>query len=168
MHKDEFINEITGYYGEFQNDTVAKRFVQTLNRINDYDLEKLANWFFENIPAKFPVDVTTLTKGVNACTIFFHEEKKSCPICSKPNSVKANFCCNCGYDFSIPAEEYRKTLVAPEVVAKSFQNIFKGLEENKAKIYTCRDCLKYQFCPIQAERKQKPCMKISLREGVKE
>ena len=76
MNKDEFINEITGYYGEFQNDTVAKRFVQTLNRINDYDLEKLANWFFENIPAKFPVDVTKLTKGVNACTIFFHEEKK--------------------------------------------------------------------------------------------
>ena len=168
MKKSEFMAEITGYYGDFQNDTVAKRFVMKLNKINDSDLDKLLEWFFDNIPAKWPVDVTTLTKGVNSCTIFLQEEKKRCPICTSPNIESAKFCCNCGYDFSIPAEEYRKTLVAPEVVAKSFQNIFKGLEENKAKIYTCRDCLKYQYCPIQAERKQKPCMKISLREGVKE
>jgi len=163
MNKSEFLNEITGYYGDFQNDTVAKRFVMKLNKINDSDLDKLLDWFFDNIPAKWPVDVTTLTKGVNSCTIFLQEEKKRCPICTSTNIETAKFCCNCCYDFSIPPEEYRKNLVAPEIVAKSFQNIYKGLEENKAKIYTCRDCLKYRYCPIQAERKQKPCMKISLR-----
>lgn len=168
MNRKEFLIELTGYYGMFPNENIAEHFARIIKKISENDLQKLLDWFFENIPSSWKIDVSTLTKGINSCTIFFQEEKKSCPICSSPNKEASKFCCNCGYDFSIPAEEYRKTLVAPEIVAKSFQNIYKGLEENKAKIYTCRDCLKYRYCPIQAERKQKPCMKISLREGVKE
>ena len=163
MTKEEFITELTGYYGDFSNATVAKQFILNVKKINDNDLPKLLNWFFENIPARFPVDVTTLTKGITACTIFFHEEKKSCPICSKPNGIKANFCCNCGYDFSVPADEYKKNFAPPELVKKTFSNMFVKLEENKRSLYRCSDCTRFMFCHIADNNaSHAPCNKFIL------
>lgn len=134
MTKDEFIMELTGYYGGFQNDTVAKLFVQTLNKIDEADLDRLFEWFLVNIPANWKVDVTTLTKGVNSCCIFFKEPKKCCPICNALNREKANFCSNCGYDFSVPAESYRAMLAKPEDVARVFGNLARNMAEKKAEI----------------------------------
>lgn len=134
MTKDEFITELTGYYGGFQNDTVAKLFVQTLNKIDESDLDRLFEWFLVNIPANWKVDITTLTKGVNSCCIFFKEPKKRCPICNALNGEKARFCSNCGYDYSVPAERYRASLAKPEDVKKAFGEIVTGLEMKKAEI----------------------------------
>ena len=131
MNRKEFVAEITGYYGDFPNDIVAKRFVQTLSKINESDLEKLADWFFQNIPANWKIDVTTLTKGITSCCIFFHEAKKNCPICQALNRESANFCLNCGYDFTIPAEEYRKTLADSETVNIAMRDIFLKMAEKK-------------------------------------
>ena len=134
MNRKEFAAEITGYYGNFQNEAVARLFVQTLNKINESDLDRLFDWFLVNIPANWKVDVTTLTKGVNSCCIFFKEPKKRCPICNALNGEKANYCSNCGYDFSVPAESYRAMLAKPEDVAKAFSAIQSGLAEKKAAI----------------------------------
>jgi len=144
MNRKEFVAEITGYYGDFQNDIVAKRFVQTLSKINESDLEKLADWFFQNIPANWKIDVTTLTKGINSCCIFYHEEKKACPICRAQNRYSAKYCYNCGYDFAVPADEYRKTLADAETVTTAMRNIFSKLEAKKQEI-NCKNCKHHQF-----------------------
>ena len=134
MTKNEFITEISGYYGDFQNETVARLFVQTLNKIDESDLDRLFEWFLVNIPANWKVDVTTLTKGVTACCIFFAEPKKRCPICNALNRERANFCSNCGYDYLIPADRYRASLAKPEDVKKAFDGIKDNLAEKKAEI----------------------------------
>lgn len=134
MTKDEFITELTGYYGGFQNDTVAKLFVQTLNKIDESDLDRLFEWFLVNIPANWKVDVTTLTKGVNSCCIFFIEPKKRCPICNALNGEKARFCSNCGYDYSIPTDRYRASLAKTEDVARVLGNLCRDMAEKKAEI----------------------------------
>lgn len=134
MKKSEFMAELMGYYGDFQNDTVAKLFVQMLNKIDESDLDRLFEWFLVNIPANWKVDVTTLTKGVNSCCIFFKEPKKRCPICNALNGEKARFCSNCGYDYSVPAVEYRSTLAKPEDVKLVIGRIEKALGEKKRQI----------------------------------
>lgn len=131
MTKDEFITELTSYYGGFQNDTVAKLFVQTLNKIDESDLYRLFEWFLVNIPANWKVDVTTLTKGVNSCCIFLKEPKKRCPICNALNGEKARFCCNCGYDFSFPADRYRASLAKTEDVSRVLGNLCRDMAEKK-------------------------------------
>jgi len=132
MTKDEFITELTNYYGGFQNDAVAKLFVQTLNKIDESDLDRLFEWLLVNIPANWKVDVTTLTKGVNSCCIFFKEPKKRCPICNALNGEKARFCSNCGYDYSVPADRYRASLAKTEDVARVLGNLCRDMAEKKS------------------------------------
>lgn len=133
MSYEEFYTEITGYYGSFPNTTVSKRFMQTLKRIRESDLDKLLDWFFANIPARLQVDNTTLLKGVSSCCIFFIEPKKRCPICQKLVNEKAQICCNCNYDFAVPPERYKKTLVTHEMVIASMKKAVEDAEERRAK-----------------------------------
>ena len=134
MTHGEFYEEIKGYYGDFSNETVTRHFLRILKKIPEADLEKLLDWFLENIPSTFHADAKALLDGTKACFIRFIETKKTCPICNAKNDEESNFCWHCGYDFSVPAEECRKLLAKPEDVSRAFSKLYRGLAEKKAEI----------------------------------
>lgn len=131
MTRQEFMTEINGYYG-FKNEFVTKKFIQKLNQIAEPDLDRLLDWFLGNIQSNWTVDNTTLEKGIEACCIFLIVPKKKCPMCGANVNKTARLCFNCGYNFSIPVEQY--DMAKPEDVARVFGNLYRDMAEKKAEI----------------------------------
>ena len=128
MTKQDFVAEITAYYGNFANETVYKQFVRVLKRIADKDLERLLDWTLANVPSRFPVDVKTLTDGVRACFIQFVEEKKHCPVCGALIAEESQICVFCGYHYDITPEEYRATFADAADVSALMTGILEKLQ----------------------------------------
>ena len=133
MTRQEFMTEINGYYG-FKNEFVVKKFIQKLNQIAESDLDRLLDWFMENVQANWNVDYQVLEKGIKACCIFLIVPKKRCPICKATNNETARLCFNCGYDFRIPVEQYQNQMAKPEDVARFFGNLARNMAEKKEEI----------------------------------
>ena len=133
MTKQEFIADITAYYGNFANEAVYKQFIRVLKRIADKDLERLIDWIFANVPANFTVDVKTLTDGVRACFIQFIENKKRCPICGATIAEESQVCVFCGYHYDITPEEFKKSLVDEADISAVMTGIFEKLR-NKCNV----------------------------------
>lgn len=136
MTKQDFITEITAYYGNFANEAVYKQFIRVLKRIADRDLEKLLDWIFANVPANFSVDVKTLTDGARACFIQFVEQKKRCPVCGALIAEESQICVFCGYHYDITPEEFRATLADAADASALMTGILEKLRAKCADIKT--------------------------------
>ena len=134
MTKQEFLANILEYYGNFGNEGIYKQFLKVLSKIADKDLEKLFNWFLENIPANYTIDVKTLLDATKANFVSFVKEdnKTKCPVCEYPIAQGLQKCPYCEYDYSMSAEEYKQ--IVRERAAKQLTKIFEPFVIKQAEL----------------------------------
>jgi len=125
MTKQEFLANVLEYYGNFGNEGIYKQFLKVLAKIADKDLQKLFDWFLENIPANYRIDVKTLLDATKANFVSFvkEENKNKCPVCEYPIAKGLQKCPYCEYDFTMSAEEYKQ--IVRERAAKQLTQIFE-------------------------------------------
>lgn len=124
MTRKEFLSEIIGYWGNFQNESVLKQFARILAKIQEKDLDKIFDWLLENVPVTYTLDVKTLLSATKACFIGFVDEKKNCPICNASLNKAAGVCWHCGYDYTQTPEEFRASLVPADQVFEELKKVY--------------------------------------------
>jgi len=170
MTKQDFLAGILEYYGNFANEGIYKQFLKTLSKIADKDLDRLHEWFLENVPANYRVDVKTLTDGVRACFISFVESYKNCPICGAKLATTATHCIYCDYDYHQTPEAYRATLASDEDIANLQRNLYKMIQEKRKALVIKQPCSScggtgYRESPFTEIRTVCPICKGSGKSG---
>lgn len=94
-HKD-FWENITGYYGNFENDVVARLFMTYVGKIKAEDLENVFNWLVENIPASWKIDVKVLQDACRTLQVHMIKPVKKCQCCNA--TFTESICPACLYD----------------------------------------------------------------------